>query len=135
MARSALSLTGQWSGEFAYPRHLGPTTPFLAVIKEESGHFTGSIIEPDTVSGAPSLMATIIGRRAGTAVDFTKIYLCASFGYENPVDYVGRLSEDGNTVSGVWSLLEWDGTFEMRREASTEELVEAEAEEATPVPV
>jgi hypothetical protein len=66
-------------------------------------------------------------------VDFTKTYSAPPFGYENPVDYVGSLSDDGNTVKGVWSLLEWDGTFEMRREAASEEL--AEEEEAVSEPI
>ena len=134
MARVALNLTGQWSGEFAYPGNLGPTTPFLAVIQEESGHLSGSIIEPDIVSGGPSVTATIAGLRTGTSVDFTKAYPSEPYGYENPVDYVGSLSGDGNTVTGVWSLLEWDGKFEMRREAGGEELLEAEAEESIPMP-
>ena len=38
---------------------------------------------------------------AGDAVDFTKTYRKASFGYTNPVDYVGQVLDDGT--------LEWCG--------------------------
>jgi hypothetical protein len=48
------------------------------------------------------------------------------------VDYVGQLSPDGMSVSGIWSLLEWNGTFEMQREPGGKESEEAET--ATTVP-
>jgi hypothetical protein len=126
MGRSSLNLTGDWSGEFGYPRHSGPTTPFLATLRDDGGRLTGTIIEPDILSGAASVTATLEGLRHGSSVDFTKTYSAPPFGYENPVDYVGSLSDDGNTVTGVWSLLDLDGTFEMRREAASEELAEEE---------
>lgn len=133
MGRRTLNLTGDWSGEFAYPRNSGPTTPFLASIRDEGGRLTGTIIEPDIVSGAASVTATLAGLRQGSSVDFTKTYSAPPFGYDNPVDYVGSLSDDGNTVTGVWSLVELDGTFEMRREAASEELAEEEQAVLEPV--
>lgn len=133
MVQSSCSLTGQWSGEYAYPFHSGPTTPFLAVIQEDGGRITGTIIEPDVVSGNPILEARIVGLRTSTSVDFTKIYPSAPCGYENPVDYVGSISESGNTITGVWSLLELDGTFEMRREISRENLHEDQVSDSMSV--
>ncbi len=44
------------------------------------------------------------------------------------VDYVGRLSGDQNSITGVWSLGSLDGTFEMHREAVWEEQAGQEAE-------
>jgi hypothetical protein len=120
-----LNLTGQWSGEYSYPGLIGPTTPFLATLTETGGRLTGTVIEPDTVTGAPVIEATIAGIRAGQNVDFTKSYgPAASEGYGTPVDYVGTLSGDGNTVAGVWSLLDLDGQFEMRRESGQVQTVE-----------
>lgn len=55
----------------------------------------------------------ISGHRSGRSVDFTKIYIDPPQGYENPVDYVGQMSRDGMTVTGMWSLAEMNGTFEM----------------------
>ena len=110
-------LSGQWDGHFDYSAGFGPSTAFLATIRQSGGHFTEQVIEPDLYSRAAPAEAMIEGVVAGQSVDFTKRYTHASFGYENPVDYVGQLSEDGNRISGVWSLLDLNGTFEMTREA------------------
>ncbi|MEM6474946.1 MAG: hypothetical protein AAF687_02135 [Pseudomonadota bacterium] len=119
-----LNLSGKWDGVFKYPQSDMPTTPFLAEITEDAGAFTGTTIEPD-LYGSPAANARLIGHRSGRSVDFTKTYIRAGLGYENPVDYVGQLSDDGQTIMGVWSLLEWNGEFEMTREAG----IKIEAEE------
>ncbi|MEM6585527.1 MAG: hypothetical protein AAF692_07205 [Pseudomonadota bacterium] len=108
-------LTGKWDGVFQYPQDHMPTTPFLAEIVEEAGAFSGTTIEPDLYNDS-SANARINGHRSGRSVDFTKSYGGRDRGYENPVDYVGQLSEDGLTITGVWSLKDWNGTFEMARE-------------------
>lgn len=113
-------LTGQWDGTFAYPAKEGPATPFLAQLSQQDGRFTGQIIEPDLYAPGASATAEIVGIVSGGSVDFTKTYRKASRGYENPVDYVGQLSDDGNRITGVWSLLHMNGTFEMTREAAAE---------------
>ena len=110
-----LNLTGKWDGVFQYPNDTMPTTPFLADIVEEAGAFSGTTIEPDLYKSA-SADARIVGYRSGRSVDFTKSYGSRKDGYQNPVDYVGQLSEDGLTITGVWSLKDWNGTFEMARE-------------------
>lgn len=120
------NLTGKWSGEFAYPVHAGPVTPFLASLQDLNGRVSGSIIEPDIVSGGV-IEASLVGARDGSSVDFTKTYPAnAAPDYVQPVDYVGTLSSDGTVIRGVWSLLDWDGTFEMRREPNTSEPVAAQ---------
>jgi hypothetical protein len=73
-----------------------------------------------------SLEAILSGSRHGSALDFTKAYDGASDA-AHAVDYVGRLSGDGNSITGVWSLADADGAFEMHREAVWEE---AEGQEA-----
>ena len=114
-----LDLTGKWDGVFQYPQKHMPTTPFLAEIVEEAGAFSGTTIEPDLYKDSPA-GARITGHRSGRSVDFTKTYGNRQRGYENPVDYVGQLSEDGLMITGVWSLREWNGRFEMTREAGLE---------------
>lgn len=121
-------LSGQWDGQFAYPSGTGPLTPFLANLSQRGASFTGTIIEPDLYSPGASTEATIVGVIAGDAVDFTKTYRHASRGYENPVDYVGKLSEDGERITGVWSLLSYNGTFEMVRQGGKKVAVEREEE-------
>jgi hypothetical protein len=115
-------------GRFAYPFGSGPATPFLARIEDQDGSLSGTIIEPNTMGrSSDSLEALLSGSRQGSAVDFTKLYDGASDA-AHAVDYVGRLSGDGNTISGVWSLADADGTFEMHREAVWEEAAGQEAE-------
>ena len=103
-------------------------TPFLATLSQRGTTFTGTIIEPDLYLIGKSAEATLVGIIAGHAVDFTKTYRKAAWGYENPVDYVGQLVDRGERITGVWSLLDMNGTFEMSRRGGAE--AEEEREEA-----
>jgi hypothetical protein len=123
-----INLSGLWLGSFSYPDGLGPTTPFLAKLEDSDGSLGGSTVEPNTIgSSSDQLEAVLSGSRHGSAVDFTKTYDGASDA-AHAVDYVGRLSGDGNTITGVWSLANLDGSFEMHREAVWKERVGQEAE-------
>lgn len=122
------NLSGLWMGSFSYPSAEGPTTPFLAKIEDHDGALTGTIIEPNTIGrSSDELEAVLTGTREGQSVDFTKLYDGASDA-AHAVDYVGRLSGDGNSITGVWSLERLDGSFEMHREAVWEEQAGEEAE-------
>ncbi len=126
-----LNISGLWMGSFAYPRGAGPTTPFLARIEDADGALSGTIIEPNYMgASSDSLEAILSGSRHGHAVDFTKAYDGASDA-AHAVDYVGRLSADGNAITGMWSLETDDGSFEMYREAIWEEAQGEEAEVVT----
>ena len=128
MAEAKVNLSGLWLGSYSYPSGGGPTTPFLARIEDHDGSLSGTIIEPNTIgASSDELQAVISGSRAGNSVDFTKLYDGESDA-AHAVDYVGQLSADGNTVTGVWSLEETDGSFEMYREAVWEEQAGQEAE-------
>jgi len=124
----ALNISGLWMGSFAYPPGQGPTTPFLARIEDAEGALSGTIIEPNYMgASSEALEAILSGSREGHAVDFTKAYDGASDA-AHAVDYVGRLSGDGNAITGMWSLADADGSFEMHREAVWEEAIGREAE-------
>jgi hypothetical protein len=128
MTAAPLNISGLWMGSYSYPGGHGPTTPFLARISDDSGALSGTIIEPNTMGpSSDSLEAVLSGSRQGRSVDFTKTYDGASDA-AHAVDYVGQLSADGDTITGVWSLAALDGTFEMYREAVWEEKVGVEAE-------
>jgi hypothetical protein len=115
-------------GSFGYPGGQGPTTPFLASLTDEEGSLRGTTIEPNTIGrSSDQLEAVLSGSRSGTSVDFTKMYDGESDA-AHAVDYVGRLSPDGNSITGVWSLENLDGTFEMHREAVWEEQAGQKAE-------
>ncbi len=126
MASAPIDLSGEWDGQFSYPAGNGPVTPFLATLSQRGTSFTGTIMEPDLYLGGATAEATVIGVIAGHAVDFTKTYRKATMGYENPVDYVGQLVDKGERITGVWSLLDMNGTFEMTRHGGAEAHVERE---------
>ena len=128
MPGQRINLSGLWMGSYSYPRGEGPTTPFLARMEDHEGRLGGTIMEPNTIgSTSNTLEAVLSGSRDGQAVDFTKLYDGASDA-AHAVDYVGRLSADGNSITGMWSLHDLDGTFEMHREAVWEEVAGEEAE-------
>jgi hypothetical protein len=118
-ADTTLNLSGQWSGTFSYPDGFGPSTPFEASMEDKDGHLSGNIIERSIVCGT-TLEAAFIGSRHGLSCDFTKTYSSnAPPDYDQPVDYVGGIATDGLTITGVWSLLDWDGKFEMHRDRAS----------------
>jgi hypothetical protein len=113
-------------GSFSYPANLGPTTPFLARIEDHDGRLAGDIVEPNTIGASSGqLQSFLSGSRQGSAIDFVKAYDGASDA-AHAVDYVGRLSGDGMAITGVWSLADLDGPFEMYREAVWEEVTGSE---------
>ena len=120
------NVSGLWMGSYSYPDGLGPTTPFLARIEDRGGALSGTIIEPNLQGYlSDSVEAVIRGTRHGVEIDFTKVYDGAA-DFAHAIDYVGRLSGDGNRIGGVWSLEDIDGSFEMFREALWEEAGEEE---------
>ena len=122
------NLSGLWLGSYSYPAGKGPTTPFMAKVEDHDGSLSGSIVEPNNMGPSSDMLEAVLsGSRSGASVDFVKAYDGASDA-AHAVDYVGRVSGDGMTVSGVWSLADFDGTFEMHREAVWEERVGREAE-------
>ncbi|MEP3050917.1 MAG: hypothetical protein ABJP48_07415 [Erythrobacter sp.] len=129
-----LNLTGRWDGVFRYPQDIMPVTPFLAEISESAGVFSGTVIEPD-INGSGSASAKLDGHREGQSIDFTKVYTMREAGYENPVDYVGQIAPDGLSITGMWSLLDMNGSFEMHRDAAAEVLAEQEEALAEPLEV
>lgn len=135
MSRDPLDMTGLWHGAYGYPAYAGPTTPFVAHVVDTGGSLNGAIIEPNTMGRtSEELEAFLRGSRQGRAVDFTKTYDGASDAAHS-VDYVGQLAGDGLSVTGVWSLEDMDGTFEMWRDKSVEEAAEREVVEELEVPV
>lgn len=132
MSKKSRSLTGAWSGYYAYPHPFGPTTPFLARLDDEGGRLGGETLEPARFGGAGPRPASISGSTHAGMVDFTKTYANPSFGYSSPIDYVGRVSEDGKSITGVWSLPHENGTFEMHRGDVSEKEAEQQTEAELP---
>lgn len=123
MVDNPLDLSGTWDGMFVYPQDTLPKTPFVAEISEEAGVISGKTLEPDLYSNS-TLKAEFVGCRSERVVDFTKSYSTPLEGYESPIDYVGQLSEDGQIVTGSWTMQDWSGQFEMTRQTQINTNVE-----------
>ncbi len=126
-----LNISGQWDGTFAYPDvpEAGPITPFLANIQDIGGSITGTTIEPHEYREGTA-QATLAGNRHGNSIHFTKTYHGAGFEYREAVIYIGTLCEEGDLITGEWSIEHWRGPFEMVRHSLAEPLVD-DAVEAT----
>ena len=111
---SSLPLTGDWRGYYNYLGGTGFTSSFTARIEDECTQLRGEKIEPDRGGGSAPMRASIVGARDSNTVKFTAFGTPHSVEF-NSVDYVGTLSEDGNTISGMWAFQIFDGPFEMHR--------------------
>lgn len=106
MAGGQHDLSGTWDGTFDYPDvpEAGPITPFLATIAERAGVLKGTVIEPHEYDPGTTAHAVILGQRIGRNVHFAKDYQNAGEDYRETVLYHGLLSEDGDLISGEWSI-------------------------------
>ena len=111
---SSLPITWDWRGCYHYLGGTGLTSSFTARIEDDGTHLRGEKIEPDRRGGSAPSRASIVGVRESTTVKFTAFGTPHSVEF-NSVDYVGTLSEDGNTISGMWAFQIFDGPFEMHR--------------------
>ena len=109
-----LPLTGDWLGYYDYLGGTGLTSSFTARIEDDGTHLSGEKIEPDRRGGSSPSRALIVGVRESTTVKFTTFGTPHSVAF-NSVDYVGTVSEDSNTISGMWAFQIFDGPFEMHR--------------------
>jgi len=126
---SGTSLTGVWTGRYAYPRALAPV-PFLATLIEFGGNFTGSIHEPDDTGTGAVAYASIEGLRQGNEVTFTKVYDNAVSQHDLPIRYSGQLNSDATEIKGRWMIPgHWSGDFVMLRELRKEKTKKRKATE------
>lgn len=111
-------LTGVWTGLFRYSDG-GPSTSFTATLIQSGNLVTGSTHEPCSVRGCPhkTHVASLFGRRRGTAVSFVKTYDPPEFDY-GEVAYEGTIAADGTEIAGSWHIgPNWSGDFLMIRES------------------
>ena len=109
-----LPLTGNWRGSYDYLGGAGLTSSFTARIEDDGTHLSGAKIEPERHGGSAPSRASIVGLRESTTVKFTAFGIPDSVAF-NSIDYVGIVSEDGNTIRGMWTFQIFDGPFEMHR--------------------
>jgi hypothetical protein len=125
MEQSAGNLTGVWQGLYTYPSR-NQRVLFGATLIETASWVTGSTQEPCT-SGeqiGETLYATLLGRRDGTTVAFTKTYDGSNPRYR-VVEYEGTVSADATEIEGCWAISRsWSGKFLMIRAAGREQAIE-----------
>ena len=114
IATVPVPLTGDWRGSYDYLGGTDHTSSFTARIEENGTHLSGEKIEPDRRGGSAPGRASIVGVRESSKVSFTAFGTPHSVAL-NSIDYVGTVSEDGNTISGMWAFQIFDGPFEMHR--------------------
>jgi hypothetical protein len=114
-------LGGAWSGLYFYPGY-GEPISFAAILIDAGTYFSGSCHEYEAiVSPTRTLLhATVRGRRAGTAVSFTKTY-DGSGGWNHSVNYEGTLNAAATEIEGRWNVDGLVGTFLMTRAGAVEE--------------
>ena len=136
-ADRASDLTGVWSGEYWYGNGRNPTK-FVATITDDIGGLAGTTLEraPGWLN-TPELSATLSGRRAESAVSFTKLYDQAGRLGLAPIAYTGTADAALSVVEGQWRLIQGQlltGGFIMRRASSTKIEAKREAELVTSAP-
>ena len=85
-------------------------------MSQKGTNLSGRTLEPDTLNGPdwPDIPAIVEGHCADGVVTFTKFP--EGGGHIDPILYAGDVTDDGNKVSGTWSIEgDWSGTFKMQR--------------------
>ncbi len=109
-------LSGEWHGQYTYPRYKGPVH-FTTHLIQTASWFTGRTEEIGTAGRARgvTITATLQGRLTGQSVIFLKIYDGEYRGYDS-VQYSGAVNEDATEIEGTWTISNsWSGKFLMIR--------------------
>jgi hypothetical protein len=120
-------LTGVWYGRYSADQD-DQDNGFIALLEEQHGAVTGTISEPDEVSGGIR-RAIVRGQRDGASLSFTKQY-DGTGGWTHSVDYAGNVDPDGTLVMGGWVVEGLTGAFDMTREKFDAEALEGEEDVA-----
>ena len=119
-ARPAQGLTGTslWSGQYGYSDGRASVPFTLSLRVAADGSFSGYTTEPATFGNgsAKALTADVSGSFNGARIYFKKTY-DGSGGQNHAVEYSGKLSTDGHSLSGTWKLDNLSGDFSAERVA------------------
>ncbi|WP_088890476.1 hypothetical protein [Leptolyngbya ohadii] len=117
-------ITGAWLGTYWQN---GKPTRFEATFVQGGNTLSGSILD-DGMLGEAQLTGDLVGRR----IQFTKQYISSP---NTPIQYTGTLSEDGNSMSGKWTIdKRHSGSWEAHRN-DNDLMAELKARLAKQVPV
>jgi len=112
------SLSGFWAGLYKYAEPDWPDVKFDCELLQTGPRVTGHITEVDSFrpSGQFLLESIIDGQIHARDFSFTKTYLTPSDYYNEPVEYVGKVSLTGNRISGRWYIGDASGAFTLTRD-------------------
>lgn len=88
-----MDISGTWLGTYWQN---GTPTRFEATFAQSGNALSGSILDDDYLGEAQ-----VSGELIGRSLRFVKRYLTTS---PSPIDYSGTLSEDANSMSGLWKI-------------------------------
>lgn len=89
------SIAGSWLGKYGYQDDSDGST-FEAVFLESRGYIEGSILDDCSLGEA-----FVTGTFVYPNISFTKKYRKPGL---EPVEYRGQMSEDGQSLLGVWTI-------------------------------
>ncbi|UDF02487.1 hypothetical protein [Asticcacaulis sp. AND118] len=102
------TITGTWGGTYSYPSdwRMEPCD-FTARLIQTGSSFFGSMTETvsDDVAFLTDQGAFVEGSRHGSSISFVKTY-DGSGDWSHSVMYEGHLSDDGNEIAGIWTIIE-----------------------------
>lgn len=112
------SVSGFWAGIYTYGDDGLPQVKFDCELVQKGTYITGQITEVDTLKPSRSfiLEAVIDGQIHKRNLSFTKTYTTPSDIYNQPVEYIGRVSLAGNHIEGTWSIGPFKGAFSLKRD-------------------
>lgn len=108
-------IAGKWRGNYQYHRRPDDGSSFNATFTGEGARFQGTIVD----DYAPC-EAFALGSFSFPSVQFTKVYKTGELvhrmeerngqvvliaeDYANAVEYTGKMDDDGQSMSGTWSI-------------------------------
>ena len=126
------SVTGFWTGEYAYDAVKGLVVEFHAELEQLGAIVEGSTTEENTFADQAGkiLIAELFGKVNGHTLTFTKRYTNVPSAQEK-ILYQGSLSDDGRHITGTWTMLSmWTGSFKMTRAIEQKPKAKITAEES-----
>ncbi len=91
------SISGTWRGHYSYYHLPDEGSGFDAIFIDDNGTLSGSILDDVAWLGE----ANILGKFSFPVVSFTKVYKEPG---HSPIEYHGRMSDDGKALSGTWII-------------------------------
>ncbi len=91
-------IDGKWRGHYTYSSNTDAGSSFDAHFEDCKGALSGEIVDDEWLGAA-----VLVGSFNFPDVSFTKQYTRMKL---STIDYKGKMSDDGKTMSGTWVIFE-----------------------------